>query len=133
MGAADGLAEIAALSMLFMRAAVCQRDAHIRERSACEHAGMRRFKDMGADQALELQGERVGGHDAIKRKAAATRRGCKLKMHLGIMAQRLKMAIAAYRLCDGFAVHDAAGAKGNGEPKPPGHLGGPRPPAEFCP
>ena len=45
-------------------------------------------------------------------------------MHLGIMAQRLKMAIAADRLCDGFAVHDAAGAKGNGEPKPLRHLGG---------
>ena len=95
--------------MLDVRAAGQQRDLHIRQRCAGEHAAVALLGQMREDQALPVPVEHVLAAGGVKRQARAALGGLEQEVHLGIVAQRLKMAHALDRRRDRLLVEDAAG------------------------
>ena len=107
----DRLAEIAAFGVLQVRPARQQRDLHVRQRRAGQHALVGVFEHVGFDQPLPVQRQVVhmaGGGEA---DAAAPRAGIQPQVHLGVVAQRLIMADAVGRRGDGLHVAHAAGSE----------------------
>ena len=103
-GAVGGLPEIAALGMLQMRASRDQRDAHIGDRRAGQHADMLALEKMRQDQPLPIAPEHLLGAGGGEMQAAAARRGLEQQMYLGIMPQRLEMSHALDGVRDRFLI-----------------------------
>ena len=108
-GAPRRLAEVAALRVLDVRAAGQQCDLHIRQRCAGEHAAVALLGQMREDQALPVPVEHVLAAGGVKRQARAALGRLEQQVHLGIVAQRLKMAHALDRRRDRLLIEDAAG------------------------
>ena len=103
-----GLAEIAAFRVLQMRTARQQRDSHIGDRRAGEHAQMLAFLEMLHDEALPVAVEHVlAAHGGVCH-ARALRQRFEQHMRFGVVSQRLEMADAFDRSGDRLLVQDAA-------------------------
>ena len=86
-----------------------QRDLHVRQRCAGEHAAVALFGQMREDQALPVPVEHVLAAGGIKRQPRAALGGLEQQVHLGIVAQRLEMSHALDRCRDRLLIQDAAG------------------------
>ena len=106
--AVGGLAEIAAFRVLQMRTARQQRDSHIGDRRAGEHAQMLAFLEMLHDEALPVAVEHVlAAHGGVCHSRALRQR-FEQHMRFGVVTQRLEMADAFDRRGDRLLVQDAA-------------------------
>ena len=114
-GAVGGLAKIAALGVLGVRAPSHQGDLHIGDRRAGQHARMAFFHQVGQDQPLIAALQHLVGAVGGKVQAAAALAGLQQQMYLGIVAQRFIMPRAADGRGDGLAVKNAALAKAGGQ------------------
>ena len=114
-GAVGRLPEVAALGVLEMGAAREQRDFHVGQRAAGQHAGVRALGKVRQDQPLPVEIQLVRRTGGGKLHAAAARRGFEQQMHLRVVAQRLEVPHALDGVCDGFLINDAALAEGDGK------------------
>ena len=117
-GAVDGFAEIAALRVFEMGAAGEQRHLHVRERRAEQYALVLLLKDVRADQVLPALFEHVQRAAALKGDPASARAGREQEVHLGVVAQRLKVAAGVHRVLDGLAVEHLAVPERDGKAEP---------------
>ena len=99
-----GLPEIPALGVLQVRPPRRQRDGHVGQRRAQQHAGMGALRKVGQNQPLPVLRQRV--RRAVRRQlhAAAPGRRLQPQMHLGIVAQRLVMPHPRHRFGDAFLI-----------------------------
>ena len=86
-----------------------QRDLHVRQRCAGEHAAVALFGQMREDQALPVPVEHVLAAGGVKRQPRAALGGLEQQVHLGIVAQRLEMSHALDRCRDRLLIQDTAG------------------------
>ena len=121
-GAVSGLPEVAALRMLQVGAAGCQRQLHIRQRCAHQHTGVGALGQVGQNQPLPVEVQPVGGAIGVQHHSAAARRALHEEMHLRIVAQRFKMTHTLHQAVNGLLIHDAAAAEGYLQPKPAADL-----------
>ena len=108
-GAVGRLTEIAALGVLEMSAAGGQRQLHIRNRRAGQNTGMCFFLQVCQNQPLPVAVEDILAARAAENQPAASGQRLQKKMHLRIMAQRLKVPDAFHGGGNGLAVGNAAG------------------------
>ena len=106
--AIHGLAEIAALGVLYMRPAGYEAYLHIRKRRACQNAEMRFFRKVCHYKALPIAVKLVQGTAAFKAQPRAALGRLDEQVHLGIVSQRLEMPDAVHRLCYGLLIGNAA-------------------------
>ena len=85
---------------------------------------MRLFRQMGEHQTLPVQVEHIGRADGGKLHPAPPLPGLEQQMHLGIVAQGLKVADAEHRRCDRFLIDDAALIEGHLYAEPVGDQAG---------
>ena len=113
-----GLPEISALSVLEMRPSGEQRNLHICDGRAGEHAPMCFFFQMGQHQTLPVPVQYIFTAQALKLQAAAP--GCRFQqqMHLGIVAQGFVMSYADHRCGNGFLIDNASGSELHREAEP---------------
>ena len=109
--AVRGLAKIAALGVFGMRAAARERNAHIGDGRAGQHAQVVALHGVGECQTLPVKIELVGRGHGAKLHARARRQRLQTQMHLGIVAQWLKVAHALDRLRNSLLIENAAGLK----------------------
>ena len=100
-----------------MRTARHERDAHISERSAHQHAQVVALHGIGQNQALPVAVKGILGAHAAKLDASAPRQGFKQQVRLGIVAQRLEVTHTHDGLVNRLLVQDATWAKPNIQPK----------------
>ena len=112
-GAVGGLAEIPALGVFLVGAARRQRDLHIGQRRAGQHAGVGALGQMGQHEPLPIFAQRVGRAVGRQLDAAAPRGGFQQQMHLGVVAQRFVVADALHRGGQRFFVQNAALREGH--------------------
>ena len=106
-----GLAEVAALCVLFMGPARRQGDAHIRDGGAGENPQVGLFPEVGQDQALPVGRQLVLRTNSGELEAAAPRQGLQKQVDLGVMPQGLEMAHALHRGGNGLPVDHPARAE----------------------
>ncbi len=107
-GAVGRLPEIAALSMLEVRAPREERDFHVGQRTARQHARMRALGKMGENETLPVEVQLVRRTGGGELNAAPAWGGLEQQMHLGVVAQRLKVPHALDGAGNGLPVNDAA-------------------------
>ena len=105
-GTPCGLTEISALRVLQMGAASRQRNFHIGYGRTCKHAQMLLFLQMGQNQPLPVACQHVLPAGGFKHQPAAPGQGLQDQMHFGIVAQRLKVPHALYRVFYGLPVQN---------------------------
>ena len=103
-GAVGCLAKVPALGVLDVGTACRQGDFHIGQRRTGQHAGVAALRQVGQNQPLPVQVQRIGAANAGKLQAAARLAGFQQQMNLRIMAQRFIMAHALHRGRDGLFV-----------------------------
>ena len=108
-----GLAKIATLGVFGMRAAARERNAHIGDGRAGQHAQVIALHGVGERQTLPVKIELIGRGHGAKLHARARWQRLQAQMHLGIVAQWLKVAHALDRLRNGLLIENAAGLKPN--------------------
>ena len=109
--AVRGLAKVAALGVFGMRTAARERNAHIGDGRAGQHAQVIALHGVGECQTLPVKIELVGRGHGAKLHARTRRQRLQAQMHLGIAAQWLKVAHALDRLRNSLLIEDAAGLK----------------------
>ena len=114
-GTVGGLAEVAALRVLGVRAAGGERELHVCQRRAGEGADVRLFGQVREDEPLPVERKLVRGAVAGQLYAAAALAGGEQQMHFRIVAQRLIVPHALRLRADGLLVQDAALVKGHFE------------------
>ena len=112
-----GLAKIAALGVFGMRAAARERNAHIGDGRARQHAQVVALHSVGECQTLPVKIELVGRGHGAKLHARTRWQRLQAQMHLGIVAQRLKVAHALDRPRNSLLIENAAGLKRNRKAK----------------
>ena len=112
-----GLTKIAALGVLGMRTAARERNAHIGDGRAGQHAQVVALHGVGERQTLPVKIERIGRGHGAKLHARARWQRLQAQMHLGIVAQRLKVAHGLDRLRDRLLIENAARLKRNRKAK----------------
>ena len=100
-----------------MRAAARERNAHIGDGRAGQHAQVIAFHSVGERQTLPVKIELVGRGHGAKLHARTRWQRLQAQMHLGIMAQWLKVPHALDRLRDRLLIENAAGLKRNRKAK----------------
>ena len=100
-----------------MRAAARERNAHIGDGRAGQHAQVIALHGVGECQTLPVKIELVSRGYGAKLHARARRQRLQAQMHLGIVAQRLKVAHALDRLRNSLLIKNAAGLKRNRKAK----------------
>ena len=101
--------------MFQVRPARDQRDLHIGDGTARQHAQVGLFHQVGQYQPLPAAVQVVLGHGGGKMQPAAPLPGLQQQVHLGIMPQGLIVPHALHRPGDGLAVENAALAEGHGQ------------------
>ena len=109
--AVRGLAKIAALGMFGMRTAARERNAHIGDGRAGQHAQVIALHGVGECQTLPVKIELVGRGHGPKLHARTRWQRLQAQMHLGIVAQWLKVAHALDRLRNSLLIENAARLK----------------------
>ena len=109
--AVRGLAKIAALGVFGMRTAARERNAHIGDGRAGQHAQVIALHGVGECQTLPVKIELVGRGHGAKLHARTRWQRLQAQMHLGIVAQWLKVAHTLDRLRDSLLIENAAGLK----------------------
>ena len=112
-----GLAKIAALGVFGMRAAARERNAHIGDGRARQHAQVVALHSVGECQTLPVKIELVGRGHGAKLHTRTRRQRLQAQMHLGIVTQRLKVAHALDRPRNSLLIENAAGLKRNRKAK----------------
>ncbi len=112
-----GLAKIAALGVFGMRAAARERNAHIGDRRAGQHAQVIALHGVGERQTLPVKIEFVGRGHGAQLHARTRWQRLQAQMHLGIVAQRLKVTHALDRLRNSLLIENAARLKLNRKTK----------------
>ena len=120
-GAVGCLPEIPAFRVLQMRPPRDERNFHIRDRRARQHAAVLLFLQMGQYQPLPVSLQRVRRAGGGELQSASPRAGLQQQMHLRIVAQRFIMTRSLHRLRDGFAIQYAALAEAHRQVKPVMH------------
>ena len=115
--AVRGLAKIATLGVLGMSAATRERNANIGDGRAGQHAQVIALHGVGECQTLPVKIELVGRGHGTKLHARTRWQRLQTQMHLGIVAQRLKVAHALDRLRNSLLIENAAGLKRNRKAK----------------
>ena len=103
--------------MLGMRAATRERDAHVGYGRAREHAQMLALHGIGERQALPIEVKLVGRGHGAKLHTRACRQRFQAQVHLGIVAQRLKVSHALNRLGNRLFIENAARRKADRKAK----------------
>ena len=96
-----------------MRTAARERNAHIGDGRAGQHAQVIALHGVGECQTLPVKIELVGRGHGAKLHARTRRQRLQTQMHLGIVAQWLKVAHTLDRLRNGLLIENAAGLKRN--------------------
>ena len=115
--AVRGLAKIAALGVFGMRTAARERNAHIGDGRAGQRAQVIALHGVGERQTLPVKIELVGRGHGAKLHARTRWQRLQAQMHLGIVAQRLKVAHALDRLRNSLLIENAARLKRNRKAK----------------
>lgn len=115
--AVRGLAKVAALGVFGMCTATCERNAHIGDGRAGQHAQVIALHSVGERQTLPVKIELVGRGHGAKLHARARWQRLKAQMYLGIVAQRFKVAHALDRLRNSLLIENAARLKRNRKTK----------------
>ena len=105
------LAEVSSLSVLNMCPSSQQRDPHIRNLRPGHHSPVAFFLQMGKNQTLPVPIQHILTAGRMKLQAAAWLTRLQKKMHLRIMAQRLKMSHSLHRLQNRLLIHNVPCAK----------------------
>ena len=113
----SGLAKISALGVFQMSPPRNQGDLHIRQLRPCQHSGMPFFLQVSQDQPLPAAVQHILAASGIKDQSAASLPRFHEKMHLRIVAQRLKMSHSFYSPGDGLLVHNISRSKLHIHPK----------------
>ena len=98
------LTEVSALGMFQMCLAGCDRNTHICDLRADQHAAMRLFRKMRQDQALPVAIQYILADQRVKDQTAAPRQRFHQQLYFRVVAQRLIMADPQYRLRDRFFI-----------------------------
>ena len=106
-----GFPEIAAFCVFYMGLAHQERDLHIRNGCADQNTLVGLFFQMGQDQSLPVQIQVIGATSGVKDQSAAPFARLQQQVHLGIMAQRLKMAYTFNGVFYGFFIENSTGIK----------------------
>ena len=100
-----------------MRTAARERNAHIGDGRAGQHAQVIALHSVGERQTLPVKIELVGRGHGAKLHARTRWQRFQTQMHLGIVAQRLKVAHALDRLRNSLLIENAARLKRNRKAK----------------
>ena len=100
-----------------MRTAARERNAHIGDGRAGQHAQVIALHGVGECQTLPVKIELIGRGHGAKLHARTRRQRLQTQMHLGIVAQWLKVAHALDRLRNSLLIENAARLKRNRKAK----------------
>ena len=115
--AVRGLAKVAALGVLGMSAATRERNANIGDGRAGQHAQVIALHGVGERQTLPVKIELIGRGHGAKLHARTRWQRLQTQVHLGIVAQWLKVAHALNRLRNSLLIENAARLKRNRKAK----------------
>ena len=113
-----GLAEVSALGVLFVGPARHQRQPHIRDGRARQHARVLPLRQVRQNQPLPVTVQQILRAGRSQNQPAARLARLQQQMHLRIVPQGLKVADALHRGGNGLPVADGPGPKGYRHSKP---------------
>ena len=97
--------------MLGMGTTRHQRNLHIGDLGACQHARMASLGQVCQNQSLPVPIQHIFTAPALKHQAASPLARLQKQMYLRIMTQGLKMSHALHHIFNGLFVYDTACAK----------------------
>ena len=107
-----------------MCASCNERKGNIRDGGAGQNAAVLPLKNVRADQSLPVEIKKIGRNIGGKAHAASARKRLQQKLHLRIVAQRLKVPQTEHAVCDRLAIDNAALVKADGETAAFGDISG---------